>query len=113
MLGLVRSAGMVDQMSESNAKEYRSRTDELGLEEIDDVSGMSNFDHSINDGFEEQLRTGKLWGRHAGWNFNGRVWFADGKFHEEVWVYRVIQKIVSADTLRELMDAVNDEFGSE
>jgi hypothetical protein len=74
---------------------------------------MSNFDHTIDPGFEEALRRGDCWGRHAGWNFNGQVWFADGMFYEEVWVYRVPQEVISAPTLEELMDAVNDEYGTD
>lgn len=75
--------------------------------------GMTNFDHSIDDGFEDALRAGGVFGRHAAWNFNGKVWFADGRFHEEVWQYHSPVGVRSADTLRELMETVNDEFGAD
>ena len=82
--------------------------EELGL-------GMTNFDGSIDDGLAEALqeRPGQVFGRHAGWNFNGLVYFANGKFHEEVWVHRTPRQIISADSLRELMDAVCDEYGRD
>jgi hypothetical protein len=88
-----------------------SKTD--NMKEID--LGMSNFDHEIDEGFAEALKAlpGKVFGRHAGWEFNGRCWFADGKFHEEVWRYGSLRALVSADTLPELMSAVNADWGSE
>lgn len=75
--------------------------------------GMSNFDHSIDDGLEDALRAGGVFGRHAAWNFNGKVWFADGLFHEEVWRYHAPVGTHSAATLPELMQIVNDEYGHD
>lgn len=75
--------------------------------------GMINYDHSIDDGFEEKLRAGKCFGRHAGWNFNGRVWFAGGVFREEVWVFGAPKEVIEAPTLRELMDKVNEKYGAD
>lgn len=75
--------------------------------------GMSNFDHAIDSGFEDKLRTGEFWGRHAGWNFNSKVWFADGQFHAEVWQYHSPREVISASSLRELMDATNEKYGSD
>ena len=74
---------------------------------------MSNLDNEIDEGFAEalQARPGEVFGRHAAWDFNGKVGFADGKFHEEVWVYGSPLKTLSAKTLRELMDLACDEFG--
>jgi hypothetical protein len=82
-----------------------------GMEEI--PLGMSNFYHSVDEGFEEALRAGGVFGRHAGWNFNGVVWFdADSQaFVEEVRVYCEVRGQFSAPTLRELMDEVNGKFG--
>lgn len=87
------------------------------MKELDDDAevglGMTNFDHSIDSGFEDALRSGegRVWGRHAGWNFNGRVWYEDGKFHEQVWCYRVPVGELSAGSLEELMRVVSDEYG--
>ena len=76
--------------------------------------GMSNFDHKIDDGLEADLRAG-LKGRHAAWEFNGRVWFDArlGMFCEAVRRYHALRGVVAAPTLRELMAEVNDEYGWE
>jgi len=84
-----------------------------GMLELD--CGMSNFDHSIDDGFESALRAepSKVFGRHAGWNFNAKVWFDGSAFCSEVWVYHSIAGTRKAETLRELMDLHNEEWGGE
>lgn len=76
-------------------------------------TGMSNFDNEIREGFEEALRAapGKIYGLHAGWNFNGLVWFDGENFVEQPWTYGTPNAPISAPTLRELMDAVNDRYG--
>jgi hypothetical protein len=73
---------------------------------------MSNFDHTVDPGMDEDLRAG-MRGEHTAWNFHGEVWFdpAEGAFKEEVSVYKVVRGILSAPTLEELMRAVSDEYG--
>jgi hypothetical protein len=80
-------------------------------EEID--LGMSNFDHSIDDGFEEALKEKPkaVYGRHSGWNFNGLVYFEGGMFFEQVWRYGAPVATISAPSLLELMEIVNSEYG--
>ena len=73
--------------------------------------GMSNFDHVIDDGFEDALVGRDVFGIHAGWNFNGKVYHIDGKFYEDVWVYHAHRCTMEADTLKELMANVSDKFG--
>lgn len=75
---------------------------------------MSNFDHSVDDGLEDDLRAG-MRGTHSAWNFNGQVWYDPDEqvFKEDVWVYHVKQATLSAPTLENLMRVVNDEFGWE
>lgn len=77
--------------------------------------GMSNCGYEVDDGFEEAIRAepGKVYGRHAGRNFNGHVWFDGEKFVEQPWVYGVPRQPISAPTLRELMAAVNEVYGSD
>ena len=81
-------------------------------DEVDTV--MTNFDLSIRDGAEEELRAGQ-WGRHAAWEFNGVVWYSapDGLFYEQVWRYHVPQAIYGAGSLKALMTLVNAEWGAE
>ena len=83
------------------------------MEEIE--LGMTNFDGSIDEGFAEalQARPGEVFGRHAGWNFNGKVFFLDDRFHEQVWVFGTPRKVISADTLPDLMREVCVQFGHQ
>ena len=73
---------------------------------------MSNYDHTIDDGLEDLLRAGNI-GTHNGWDFNGAVFFAEGWFHEEVWQYRAYAGTVSAESLSDLMEAVNSRYGTD
>lgn len=72
---------------------------------------MTNFDHSIEDGMAEALVGRRAYGTHAGWEFNGKVWWADGQFHEAVYRYGDFQRVYSAGSLRDLMAVVNDDWG--
>ena len=76
---------------------------------------MSNFDSSIDDGMSEALMSepGMVFGYHSAWNFNGKVYYEEGKYHEEVWVYHELKEIISAETLEELMEEVNLKYGDE
>lgn len=88
-----------------------------GYKELDKFfpAGMSNSDGTIDDGFAEALRSGRVCGRHAAWNFNGCVWYDPEtlEFVEEVWVYQAPRRIFRAETLEQLMTIVNNEFGYE
>ena len=81
------------------------------MKEID--YGMSNYDYSIDDGMGDVLMSdpGLVFGRHHGWNFNGRVYFDGEKYHEEVWVRHELMETISAGSLNELMEKVNIKYG--
>lgn len=74
---------------------------------------ITNYDHSISDGLADQLRSGEFFCYHSALNFQGQVWFEDGLFHEQVWVFHRLRETVSADSLEELMRVVNDAYGWE
>ena len=76
------------------------------------AKGMTNYDYSVDGGFEDDLRAG-LRGLHAAWNFNGQVWYDPDAdlFREEIWVHHVLAAEREAPTLEDLMRVVNDEFG--
>lgn len=74
---------------------------------------MSNFDHTIDPGMAEALKAGGVFSRHAAMNFNAKVWWADGQFHSEPWVYGSPRSVLSADTLDELMSMANEIYGYE
>lgn len=87
---------------------------ELLTDSMEDIGHvMSNFDCEIEDWAADKLMAdpARVCGGHAGWNFHGRVWFSDGLFHEEVWCYGTPREVISAPTLRELMEAVNNQYG--
>lgn len=87
---------------------------EINFEKMEDIgTGMTNFDHSIDPGFEEMLKSKPCFGRYAGWDFNGKVAFdwKSGKFVCEVWVYGVPQEIIKCQTLEEIMSEVSDKYG--
>lgn len=79
------------------------------------IPTMTNFDHSIDDGLEEYLKSGGKDAKHAAWNFNGNLYYKeeDGLFYEDVYRYHNFEETFSAPTLQELMDEVNQEFGGE
>lgn len=85
------------------------------LKEPDDLEeadfDYSNFDHVMPADAEKLLRDGKHWMAHTAWDHWGAVWFADGKFHERVMRYSAHVATLSADSLRELIGDVNDQFG--
>lgn len=90
--------------------------DELDTDDMTEISlGMSNFDMSVDEWFEDALRKdeGKVFGRHAGWNFNGKVYFSNGLFYEEVWRYGRIIETFSSENLKELMIDVCENYGYE
>ncbi len=84
---------------------------ERAFDALTPAPGMSNFDHSIDEDLEEYLVNGGEEATHAAWDFNGKLWYKDGLFYEEVWVYHVPQETISASTLPDLMKVVNDKYG--
>jgi hypothetical protein len=85
---------------------------------LDDVRAIeycgldySNCDHVLPDGLEEALRAGKR-GEHPAWEHFGHLWFEDGKFYEMVMRYRSVVGVYGADSLRELIDDVNERWGN-
>ena len=76
---------------------------------------VSNFNIIFDSRLSADLQDnpGKVVATHFAWNFNGNIWFEDGKFHESVFVYHQLQKVVTADTIEDLVTAVNDEYGYE
>lgn len=92
-------------MTKQEPKVYENWT------EIGGHAGLSNFDFCVDDGIEDELRAGGVWTRYAAHNFNGCVWFADGQFHCEVWVYNAPRSTISNPEIMGLMHAVSEEYG--
>jgi hypothetical protein len=72
---------------------------------------MSNCDHTIEPDAEKRLKSGKVYGRHAAWDFNALVWWEDGEFHSQVYRYHEPVGEYSAPTLQELMEKANENHG--
>lgn len=75
--------------------------------------GMSNMDHSIDDGLEEYLKGGGKGAQHFGLHFCGNLFYQDGLFVEEVYRFHALVGTLKAGSLQILMQIVNDEFGWE
>lgn len=90
-----------------------TRVDYVKWEHIGDEQGhgLSNLDHTIDDGIEDQLKSGQCWTQYAGINFNGRVWWDGEQFVCDVWVYGVSCELLAAPTLKELMTVVSNKYG--
>lgn len=102
----------------SGARVTRESQDDMKTLTIDMIEthlGMSNLDLSIDAGFESAIRAdpGRVFGRHAAWNFNGRVWFDGEIFIEEVWTYGSPVQVIRSRSLNDLMGKVNAIYGSE
>lgn len=88
-----------------------AQTQTYGMTEV--PYGMSNFDYIIDPELERALKRqpNRVYGTHAGQDFNGRVWFDGVRFKEEVWRHGTPVEVVSAASLRELLAMVNDRYG--
>jgi hypothetical protein len=73
----------------------------------------SNFDHKFDRAIVDAVlaRPGEVYATHPAWDHHGRVWFADGKWHEEVWVYGSPRSVETNESLEELIREVNDRYG--
>lgn len=79
------------------------------LEEHED--NYSNFDHEMPKNAEKLLKAKKLFITHSAYDHCGYMWFEDGQFHQEVWRYKSHITTISGDTLKDVFDDVNDEYG--
>jgi hypothetical protein len=76
---------------------------------------MSNFDHTVDDGLAEKLKSGKNWADYSAWNFHGRIFWDNNKeqFGCEIRQYRALMEIIFADTLEEIMEEVSCKYGDQ
>ncbi len=74
---------------------------------------MSNFDGQIEQATADAIKGEKLFSRYAGWNFNGLVWWQEDTWNCAVYCYGSLNKIVSEESLEEIMETVSEEFGRD
>ena len=72
----------------------------------------SNFDHEYDEEVRKDLdESDSIVFQHAAWNFCGYVWKADGKYHNEVWVYGSPVECFTADNLEDVINYANIKYG--
>ena len=82
------------------------------LEEAEQLElGMSNCDHSIDDGLAEALRVDNVYAQYSGWDFCGYVWAEGDHFICQVWRHHSPLEEITEDTLQEIMETVSDKYG--
>ena len=74
---------------------------------------MTTFDNSIDYSVAAQPQNGKFYAQYSGWNFCGSVWWNEGRWACEVWVYLAYVKTVIDETLEGIMQQVSDTNGWE
>lgn len=74
---------------------------------------MSNYDRLIDEDIAALLKNEPLFSRYPGWNFNGKVWWEDNRWHCAVWQYGSHVNTISEDTLEEIMHSVCEMYGYE
>jgi hypothetical protein len=89
---------------------YKMR--ELILNRPEATNSMSNFDHLVDGGMEEELMLGRR-SVHSAWNFNGIVWYDSPRYCEIVQRYHEPVDYIVASDLQALMESVNDKWGWE
>lgn len=74
---------------------------------------MTNFDHSIDQGVAEKLKSDpSTYATYAGWNFCGYVWWNGESYICEVWQYNSLIDWATG-TLEEIMEEVSTKYGYE
>jgi hypothetical protein len=81
-------------------------------EEIGTV--YSNFGHELDDGVAKRLETEKVSAAHCAWDFWALIWKdqTTGKWHEMVKQYREHVDTLTADTLKDVIEATNEKYGN-
>lgn len=75
----------------------------------------SNFDHVYEYGFkdtEKMIRENSdHYFSHSAWDFYGKIWFENGKFHEIVMRYHNVVDEIENEKLDDLIEEVNEKWG--
>lgn len=75
--------------------------------------GMTNYDHSVDEGMADALADGKHMGNYAGWNFHALVYKVEGEFIADVHVWGTHRAWLGAKSLDALMEVVSHEYGQD
>ncbi|MBS3074402.1 hypothetical protein J4447_03015 [Candidatus Pacearchaeota archaeon] len=83
---------------------------EKGWEEIKPPV-FSNLDGILKEDIVDRLKEGECFSRHSAWDFNGSVYFNEGRFHEEVWVYCKLVEVLEGDTAMDVINQAREKYG--
>lgn len=75
----------------------------------DDV--YSNSDHKRDPDVVRLLELGENFAFHSAWNFQARVYKADGMWYSEVWQHHKIVAIIDGDSVHAVIASANEGFG--
>ncbi len=87
------------------------KTSPIDFKEIEML--MSNFDHTIDEGLSEKLKSGKFTAEYCAWKFHGMVWFEDSKFHCMIKKYTKHIDTIIENTLEEIMETACSKYGAD
>jgi len=73
----------------------------------------SNFDHSLNAEVVKELETGDKFAQHSAWNFCGYVYKDQSGWHEEVWRHGSTVETLSGDSVENVIQQANSEYGND
>lgn len=75
----------------------------------------SNLDHEIDKEVSDMLakRPNELYSQHSAWSFCGYVWFDGEVWREEIWQWKSLVEVLSADSLEDLIEKANNSYGRD
>ena len=87
---------------------------DVGIKNPRYIDLYSNWDHELDLNSEKKLKeNGQIRGFHAAENFHGQVWFDAEKniWFNEIWRFNVKVETIDGDSVQEVSDAANEEYG--
>ena len=81
----------------------------------DNLEEIGTFDNDgldvLSDETIERLKTGPYYVHHVAWDYCGYVWWSDGLYHEEVWVYGRCVARYDSDALEDVVSDTRHDYG--
>lgn len=72
----------------------------------------SNFDHVMDEGMEEKLKSGKYYAQHAAYYYCGYIWYENKMFYEVIHQFCSHIDTLKNKNLKELIIEVIKKYGS-
>lgn len=89
-----------------------SRTEDMN--EIEELS-VSNFDGAVPEELADRLKAGpnEVYANHYARDFYGVIYYDGRQFVEEVQQYGRVIDVLNGDTLAEVVESANDQYGDD